>query len=195
MAQLAGIATRQSNTLRLKFRNGSSKAYKSRPDACDKGSDGCIEYTLTGYFPKHGLLLIAIGYYEGAEWMLVRLDNGRETKIVAPPHYSPDEKWLASACWSDGPSGCENGIDIVPTVPDKTAREWHYRPPNDDYLLSEFVGWDGDSRVNLSMTFHGHAQWQSDDMKTMPATVERTDGEWRLRLPREYQPRSLTPPQ
>ena len=93
LAQLTGIATRQSKSLRLKL-------YKNRPEGCDQRNNAynCIEYKLTGYFAKHGLLLIEIGYYEGVEWMLVRLDGDQETKIVAPPHYSPHEKWLASAC-------------------------------------------------------------------------------------------------
>ena len=191
LAQLASIATRKPDTLRVKFQNGSSRTYRDKPRECEGANaySDCVRYQLTGYFAKHGLLLIEIDYYEGVEWMLVRLDSGQETKIVAPPHYSPDENWLASACWSDGPSSCENGIDIVPTMPDHTARDWHYRPPNEDYLLSEFVGWDGDNRVNLSMTFHAGGQ-AAGDLITMPAAVERVDGAWQLKLPREYQPRS-----
>jgi hypothetical protein len=191
LAQLASIATRKPDMLRLKFRNGSSKTYRDKPKECEGASaySNCVKYQLTGYFAKHGLLLIEIDYYEGVEWMLVRFDSGREAKIVAPPYYSPGENWLVSACWSDGPSSCENGIDLVPTTPDQTVRDWHYRPPNDDYLLSEFVGWDGESRVNLTVTFHPGGQ-DSRDLKTMPASVELIDGAWQLKLPAEYQPRS-----
>jgi hypothetical protein len=69
LAQLTGLATRQSNALRLKFRNGRSKVYKNQPKACE-GADAyskCVKYQLTGYFEKHGLLLIEIDYHEGAE--------------------------------------------------------------------------------------------------------------------------------
>jgi hypothetical protein len=118
--------------------------------------------------------------------MLVRLNSGQEAKIVAPPHYSPEEKWLAAACWSDAPSGCDNGIDIVPTIPDQTRREWHYRVPDAEYLMFEFAGWDGDDRVNLTVTFH--VGGEAGELKTMPASVERINGAWQLKLPSEYQP-------
>jgi len=184
LAQLTGIATRQGNALRLKLQNGKSRIYRNRTKGCEQGTSAdCISYELTGYFAKHGLLLIQIGYYEGVEWMLVRLDNGRATKIVVPPYYSPHERWLASACWSEGPSGCENGIDIVPTISDETAREWHYRVPNGEYALYEFLGWDGDERVKLNVTFHIGG---SGDLTTLPASVDRVDGVWQLKLPEEY---------
>lgn len=181
LVELAGVATRQGDTLQIKLKNGSDKVYANRLAECTRGDDGCIEYKLTGYFPKHGLVLIQIGYYEGVEWMLVRLDSGRETKIVTPPHYSPHERWLVSACWSDGPAGCENGIDIVPTEPDRAGGEWHCRVYPTDYTLYEFVGWDGDAQVKLAVTFH-----VGDQLKTFPASVDLIAGRWRLKLPKEH---------
>jgi hypothetical protein len=185
LQQLTGIATRQGKALRLKFPNG-GRVYKNRSAGCEQGNnaDNCVEYQLTGYFARHGILLIQVGYYEGVEWMLVRLNGGKEVKIVAPPYYSPHEKWLASACWSEGPSGCGNGIDIVPTTTDQTTREWHYRVPDSDYALYEFVGWDGDDRVKLNVTFH--ANGDSGALKTVPASVDRVGGAWQLKLPEEY---------
>ena len=141
----------------------------------------CIEYKLSGYFPKHGLILVEIGYYEGVEWMLVRLDSGKETKILAPPRYSPREKFLVSVCWSDGPSSCRNGIDIVATQPDKSTPDWHYHPPANGYELFELAGWDGDERVKLTVTFH-----VGRDLKTQPASVDLVSGRWRLKMPKEY---------
>jgi hypothetical protein len=184
LAQLTGIATRQGNALRVKLQNGKSRVYQNRTEGCEQGTSAdCIDYELTGYFAKHSLLLIQIGYYEGVEWMLVRLDNGKETKIVLPPFYSPHEKWLASACWSLGPSGCENGIDIVAAIPDQTAHEWHYRVPDDEDAFYEFVGWDGDERVKLNVTFNVGA---TGDQKTLPASVDLLNGVWQLKLPEDY---------
>ena len=168
--------------MRLTFQNGSGRVYASRSAGCDQGnSDDCISYELSGYFPKHGLLLIQIGYYEGVKWMLVRLDSGKETKMLVPPHYSPHEDWLVSVCWSEGPAGCGNGIDIVPTVANQAAREWHYRVPDNDYALYEFVGWHGEDRVKLAVTFRA-----GDNFKTQPAPVDRIAGRWQLKLPKEY---------
>ena len=181
LAELTGVATRDGDTLLLTFRNGRSKAYVNRLKECEQGEEGCIEYKLTGYFPKHELALIKIGYYEGAEWMLVRLDDGKETTIVLPPHYSAHENWLVSVCSSDGPAGCENGIDIVPTRPDQTRGEWHCRVLPIDYTLYEFAGWDGDERVKLTVTFR-----VGSELKTFPASVDLIAGRWRLKLPKEH---------
>jgi hypothetical protein len=182
LEQLTGIVTRQGESLRLTFQNGSSRVYEDRSAGCDQGeSDDCVDYKISGYFAKHGLLLIQIGYYEGGESMLVRLGNGKETKMLVPPHYSPHENWLVSVCWSEGPAGCGNGIDIVPTVADQTAREWHYRLPDKEYALYEFVGWDGEDRVKLTVTFR-----DGENFKTLPASVDRIAGRWRLKLPKEY---------
>ena len=185
-AQLPAIASRQGSALRVKFRDGSSRVYKNKREGCEQAdnADNCTEYQLTGYLAEHRFLLIQTGYYEGVDWKLVRLDDGKETTIVAPPHYSPGEKWLASACWSDGPSGCTNGIDIVPTASAKAAPEWHYRPHDDDYVLFEYVGWDGDNRLKLNVTFHPDPH--SGDLKTQPASVELINDAWQLRMPPEY---------
>lgn len=179
LEQLAGIAAREGRTLRLTLGDGSGKVYADRREGCESGRGDCVNYELTGYFPKHRMALVQIGYWEGVEWMLVRLDGGKEAKVVVPPHYSPQQKWLVAACSGDGPSGCDNGIDIVPTTPDRTGNEWHYRPPDNGYELFEFTGWDGDARVKLTVTFH-----VGKELKTFPASVDFIDGKWRLKMPR-----------
>lgn len=186
LVELPAIASRQGDALRITLQNGGNKIYANRRTGCQGGDfEDCVEYKLTGYFPKHALALIEVSYYEGVEWILLRLDTGKETKVVVPPHYSPHQKWLVAACWSDGPAGCENGVDIVPTQSDQAASEWHYRVPPEDYTLYEFSGWDGDARVKLAVTFH-----VGKDLKTFPASVDLVAGRWLLKLPREH--RSVT---
>jgi hypothetical protein len=183
LQQLTGVVTRQGDSLRVTFQDGSSRVYADRSAGCDQGeSDDCVDYKISGYFPKHGLLLLMIGYYEGVEWMLVRLDRGKETKVRVPPHYSPRENWLVSVCWSEGPAGCGNGVDIVPTLGGQASSEWHYEVPDKEYALYEFVAWEGEDRVKLNVTFRDGG----GNFKTLPASVDRIAGRWRLKLPKEY---------
>ena len=115
--------------------------------------------------------------------MLLRLDRGTETKIHSPPHYSPSHRWLFSVCSSDGPSGCGNGMDIVAAPFDLKMHGWNYLVPDDDYTLYEFAGWDGDDRVKLVATFKVGAE-----MKPFPASIERVNGAWQLKLPKQHRP-------
>ena len=169
--------------LRLKFNNGSTRVYENHSKGCDRGNNEyeCVAYELTGYFPNSGLLLVEISYYEGVEWRLVGIATGTESNILSPPHYSPQKKWLASVNWSDGPSGGGNGLDIVPAMPNDAVREFHYRVPNGEYAAYEFVGWDGDDHLKLTITFNA-----GQDTKTLPASVDLINGVWRLKLPEEY---------
>jgi hypothetical protein len=182
LAQLKDIVQRNGKVLNITFRDGSSRAYVTRlPDDLPGHEDDSVEYELVGYFPEHGLLLIQIGYYEGVEWMLLRLDRGTETKIHAPPHYSPSRRWLFSVCSGDGPSGCGNGMEIVAVTSELKIGGWRYLVPDDDYTSYEFAGWDGDDRVNLIATFK-----VEDKMKSFPASIERVNNIWRLKLPKQH---------
>jgi hypothetical protein len=114
--QTKSLATRHGDALRLTFRNGTARTYKDKgKKACEQNtSPSCIVYVLYDYFPEHGLFLISVGYYEGGEWLLVRQLNGKEEKIVAPPWYSPDKKWLASVNWSEGLPAPPTGLISYP---------------------------------------------------------------------------------
>lgn len=151
--QIGGMAERHGPGPQVKFRNGLTKVYLNEDAKCQSDeAEGCIKYRLTGYFPKHDLILIEVGYWEGVSWLLVRADTGSASDIVAPPRYSPSERWLVSVASSVGPSGPPNGIDIVPAISDPSIGEWHYRVPDEDPWLYEFAGWDGDDRVKLTAT-------------------------------------------
>ncbi|WP_300182936.1 hypothetical protein [Bradyrhizobium sp.] len=173
------MAQRIGSALQLKFRNGLMRIYSNEDTKCHSGeAEGCVKYQLTGYFPKHDLLLIEVDYWEGGDWLLVRADTGDASKVVSPPHYSPSKLWLVSVASSVGPSGPPNGIDIVPAAPDPSLKEWHYRVPDGDQWLYEFAGWDGDDRVKLFVTS------TEAPTKPRPASVERRDGTWHLTEPK-----------
>jgi hypothetical protein len=120
--QLPDVMKRHGDALHLRFRNGSTRIYNNKSTGCDTGNDSdCIKYQVVGYFPRHSLLLLEMGYYEGVRWRIVGIQTGEEINILAPPHYSPNEKWLVSVSASIGPAGGGNGIDIVPTMLDQKA--------------------------------------------------------------------------
>jgi hypothetical protein len=174
LEQVGELARRVGAGLQLQFRNGLTRVYLNEEAKCQsETAEGCVEYQLTGYFPTHDLLLIEVDYWEGASWLLVRGDTGQQSEIVSPPHYSPNQRWLASVASNIGPSGPPDGIDIVPTTPDPSLKEWHYRNPDDDEWLFEFAGWDGDDRVKLSAT-------SIRSPEEHQGFVERRNGDWHL---------------
>jgi hypothetical protein len=176
LRQVPQIVERRGSFLQLKFGNGYTRIYSDEVAVCESDQpDNCVRYKLAGFFPRHGLLLIEMSYWEGVEWLLVQTQNGEATKILAPPHYSPHEKWLVSVSASEGPSGGGNGIDIVPTEPGQIAGGWHYRVPDDGDALYEFIGWEGDERVKLTRTS------LKEPTTPHPAQVDRVNGIWRLK--------------
>jgi hypothetical protein len=173
------FAERRGGELQLTFGNGTTRAYKDNRNSKVCGAQGgyedCKRYMLYDFFPEHGLFLINVGYSESQEWRLVRQRNGKEEAIVAPPRCSPNKKWLAAVNWTDGPDDGNNGIDIVSATHDAADRSFHYRPK--EYELWEFVGWDGDERLSLSVTWR---VGDKPDLVTWPAEVVRANGEWQL---------------
>ncbi|MGY8636939.1 hypothetical protein RAD15_31160 [Bradyrhizobium sp. 14AA] len=175
LEQINELAQRVGPGLQLKFGNGKTRIYLNEEAKCQATeADGCLKYQLTGYFPEHDLVLIEVDHWEGVSWLLVRLNTGEEIEIVAPPHYSPDRRWLASVASSVGPSGPPNGMDVVPSTPSPSVKEWHYRTPDDGQWLYEFAGWQGNTRIKLLASSLGEPQ------RRVPSSIERRNGEWRL---------------
>jgi hypothetical protein len=172
------LATRRGGELRLSLGDGAVKLYKDNQSkkACEKGPyESCKTYMLYDYFPEHRLFLIHVMYYESDEWLVVRQQDGKEENIVAPPRYSPGKKWLASVFWTDGPSDGNNGIDIVPANGASTEPAFHYR--SEGYELWEYVGWQGDDRLSLKVTWRPKPD---SELVDWPAEVVRVNGQWQL---------------
>jgi rRNA maturation protein Nop10 len=172
------FAVRRGDALRLTFRDGTARAYRDNwnAKACEQGPyEGCKQYVLYDYLPQHKIFVVEVVYFESNEWLLIWQQNGKEEKVVAPPRYSPDKKWLASVYATEGPDDGNNGIDIVPSKFDSTERSWHYRPR--EYELWNFVGWDGDERLALTV------YWRAEDkpeLVTWPAEVVHLKSAWQL---------------
>jgi hypothetical protein len=176
LEQVSELAQRVGPGLQLKFRNGKTRIYLNEEAKCQATeADSCVKYQLTGYFPEHDLILIEVDYWEGVSWLLVRVNTGEDIAIVAPPHYSPDRRWLASVASSVGPSGPPNGIDVVPSTSSPSLKEWHYRTPDNGQWLYEFAGWEGNTRVELL------ASSLREPQQRVLSSIERRNGEWHLR--------------
>jgi rRNA maturation protein Nop10 len=172
------FAVRRGTALRLTFRNGKTRLYRNNwnAKACEQGPyENCKQYVLYDYLPQHKIFIVEVVYYESNEWLLIWQQNGRQEKVVAPPRYSPDRKWLASVCATEGPDDGNNGVDTVPSKFDSTGRSWHYRPR--EYEQWNFVGWEGSERLELNVI------WRVNDkpeLVTWLAEVVRAKGGWQL---------------
>jgi len=173
LAQIGGIALREGPGLQLRFRNGKIRTYLNEEAKCQSDTaEGCVKYQLTGYFPEHDIVLIEVDYWEGVSWLLVWVSTGESSAIVAPPHYSPDKIWIASVASVLGPSGPPSGMDVVPSVPNPSLKEWHYRIPDDGRWLYQFAGWEGNSRIKLLASSLGEPQ------QNATTSIERRNSEW-----------------
>jgi hypothetical protein len=174
-AQTGNIASRQGSRLDLKLDNGKTKSFTSTFDACEGGQAGaCVSYRLAGYFPAHRLVLIDVAAIEGGHWLLVSRRSGNETRLEAPPNFSPGGNRFISVSASEVG---ENGIDIWSNS-DPPKLEWRYRVPEDEYALYRFTEWRGDDRVMMTVL-----ALVGRDLKTLPAEVVRLNGIWELKRP------------
>jgi hypothetical protein len=155
------FVVRRGDALQLTLGNGTTRRYQSKWNAkvCEQGRyEDCKQYILYDYLPQNKLFIVEVIYFESNEWLLIWQQNGKEEKVVAPPHYSPDRKWLASVYATEGPDDGNNGVDIVPSKFDSTEPSWHYRPQ--EYEMWNFVGWEGSERCPLA----GQRKFRAGDL-------------------------------
>jgi hypothetical protein len=169
------FAARHGKQLRLTLRNGAAKTYRDNLEekGCEQSAAGCYDYILYDWFPEHRLFLINMGVQESEDWALVSQLNGREERLIAPPRYSPDRKWLAAVNYRTHGSYAESGIDIVPATLSPALPSFHYRPQG--RTLFEFVRWDGNDRLVTKVTV--------EPEKTFPVDVIRENGSWHVKWP------------
>jgi hypothetical protein len=174
LQQTAGSAIRSSAGLHLKLDNAKSRLFKDKAD-CERSPDTCERFSLYDYFPNGRLFLVHEQGYESDAWFLVSQRDGRKQRVVAPPGYSPQKRWLASVYATEGPDDANNGFDILPADMDANEPAIHYRPA--DYELWEFVRWDGENRLLLNVTVH---EYGGSALVTRPAEVGLVNGKWVL---------------
>lgn len=178
LRQLASVAKREGNHLRLTLANGQTKTFTTTQAACKANVyEKCLIYRLAGYFAQHRQFVVDVGFLlEGGTTFLVSHRTGNHIRLDAAPHYSPTGKRLAavSATESEG----ENSIEIL-TATDPPKREWRYTVPKDEYALYEFVRWDGDERLEMAVTTRIGGKFH----KSLPVEAIRAPNGWTLTSP------------
>jgi hypothetical protein len=178
MKQLAGMARRDGDHLRLMLANGQAKTLTTTRQACEADIyEKCLIYRLKGYFARHRQFLVDVGFLgHGGTTFLVSRRTGSHIRLDAAPLYSPAGKRLAavSATESDG----ENSIEIW-TAGDPPRSEWRYTVPKDEYALYQFIGWDGEERLKMTVTTRIDGQLHD----SLPVEAVRTSDGWKLMPP------------
>jgi hypothetical protein len=172
--QTAGSVVRGGAGLRLRLDHGKSRLFKDKAD-CERNPDTCELYSLYDYFPEGRLFLVHDQGYESDAWFLISRRDGRQQRVVAPPGYSPNKRWLASVYATDGTDDANNGFDILPADLNANGPAIHYRPTA--YEIWEFVRWDGDDRLLLNVTVRDDS---SPALVKRPAEVTLVNGKWVL---------------
>ncbi|MGJ4891784.1 hypothetical protein ACQR1Y_26590 [Bradyrhizobium sp. HKCCYLRH3099] len=173
LAQIPDVAQRSGATLKVTFRNKRTRLYRNQDAKCaGEATEECVKYQLTGYFPDHDLILLERGRSVGIDWLLVRADNGDEIAIVAPPHYSPERRWLVAVTSRLGPSGPPDGIDVIPAKRDRLVKDWHFRTPDNSKWHYEFERWEGEGELILM------AKPIGDTASPRLVALSRKKGEW-----------------
>jgi hypothetical protein len=178
LKQLASVARRDGNNLRLTLANGQTRTFTTTQAACKANIyEKCLIYRLAGYFARHRQFLVEVGYLnEGGTTFLVSHRTGNHIRLDAAPHHSPTGKRLAAVAATE--SEGENSIEIL-TATDPPKSEWRYTVPEDEYALYEFVRWDGDERLELAVTTRIAGVFQ----RSLPVEAIRTPTGWTLTPP------------
>lgn len=169
---------RDGDHLRIKLANGKDKIYTTAREACDAGTfEKCLQYSIVGAYSRPRLFLVDVGFIEGGTMLLVSGRTGEEKELDAVPQVSPSGRRLVAVSASEAHG--KNSIEILVTTDDLPRQEWRYEVPDDEYSLYQFVSWDGDNRIKMTVTTRIGGELHQD----LPVEAVRTDKGWRLMPP------------
>ena len=180
LKQLAGMARRDGDHLRLMLANGQARTLTTTRQACDADIyEKCLIYRLEGYFARHRQFLVKVGFlFHGGTTLLVSRRTGRDVRLDETPHYSPSGKRLAAVSASESQDHGENSIEIW-TASDPPRSEWRHEVPEGEYALYKFIGWDGEERLKMTVTTRIGGQLHD----SLPVEAVRTRDGWKLMPP------------
>jgi hypothetical protein len=169
LRELGKRASRTGNVLSLKLDNGTTKTFRSDPEACKNDrADKCVNYRLVGFHPLAGRYLVYVTGYENFECRLVSARTGRATTFLNIPHFAPDD----STFFVTGYDGnYDNWIGIGSVASDPPALVWEMGPTMASW---EFLRWITNDQVALRDT----AQDESCPKGNCEAILKRTGDVW-----------------
>ena len=179
LKQLAGLARRDGDHLHLRLANGKTRTFTTTTEACEANIyEKCLNYHLRGYYARHRYFMLDANFLmHGGVTLLVSARNGEYVKLDTYPKFSPSGRQFAAvnATESDG----DNSIEIWSTASDPPRSEWRYVVPTDEYSLYEFVEWEGDDRLKMTVT----TRIGEELHEGMPVEAVRAVAGWRLMPP------------
>jgi hypothetical protein len=91
LLELKERASRVGKVLTLRLDNGTTKTFRSDPEARKNDlAKKCIDYRLVGFHPAAGRYLLYVAGYETSECRLVSARRGKATTFGGIPDFAPD---------------------------------------------------------------------------------------------------------
>lgn len=173
LRELAARAHRAGNILSLKLDDGSTKTFRSNPEACRQDdAKRCINYRLVGFHAASGRYLVSVTGYEGFECRLVSARTGKATTFLNIPHFAPDH----TTFFITGDDGSyDNWLGIGSVASDPPALVWEQKA--DLYDSWDFVRWIDNDQVAVAL----HKKQNSGcPLGNCDAILRRAGEGWRL---------------
>jgi hypothetical protein len=178
LEQLTRLASRDGDVLRLTLEDGSFKTFTDERPACEQHQvEKCLLYRLATYYPIQRLFVVERQAYESFDVIVVSGRTGAVTKMDVHPHLSPGGTRLVATAAIEAWE-VEKHIAIYYVQKDALKLEWSYKAKN--YEMWEFVSWDGDERIKLSVTLRTVNRSGAEELATQPASLRRTIVGWEL---------------
>lgn len=174
LRELSARAHRAGNVLSLKLDDGTTKTFRSNPDACRRDdAQRCVNYRLIGFHAGSERYLVYVTGYEGFQCRLVSARTGKATTFLNVPHFAPDHVTF----FVTGDDGSyDNWIGIGSVASDPPALVWKERA--ELYKSWDFVRWIDNDHVALAL--HEKQTKQGCPRGDCDAVVARTDKSWAL---------------
>lgn len=176
-----GKASRKGDALEIRAASGRVVGFTGSPGACAEGVTGkCLVQRLEGFRKDEGLLVVSERRWDAMASVVVDAETGAEVRVDnGPPRFSPGGTRFAGVMSSEARAPA-NDLAVWSAGGATPALEWSHPTAAGARAHYEFVGWDGEDRVRLRVTYNpvgGGANKQAE------AAIVRTENGWTLSKP------------
>ena len=148
LRELAARASRAGNVLTLKLNDGSTRSFRSNPEACKNDvADKCVTYRLVGFHAAAERYLVHVAGYENFECRLVSARTGRATALPGIPRFAPDGSTFVVTGVDEA---YNNWITIGSVASDPPAVSW--KSGSSIFEEWTFVRWINNDEVAMRNT-------------------------------------------